>query len=72
MFCFRCKLKLCFDTNCIVVGFIYLNTLFNMIGGYDPGHVTPPRRGGVLEGCDRVVSEPLVIVNLVLKREKAF
>ena len=43
-----------------------------MIGGYDPGHVTPPRRGGVLEGCDRVVSEPLVIVNLVLKREKLF
>ena len=39
----------------------------------DPGHVTPPS-GGIPRvdfwGCDRLVSEPLVIENLVLIRGK--
>ncbi|KAJ0930624.1 hypothetical protein HanPSC8_Chr04g0151511 [Helianthus annuus] len=44
-------------TNCIVVGFIYLNMLFNMIGGSILViHVTPPSGGtphGGFWGCDK-------------------
>ena len=43
---------------------------FNVIGGLDPGtsHTSRGFPHVVFWGCDSLVSEPLVIVNLVLKR----
>ena len=43
---------------------------FNVIGGLDPGmsHASRGFPHMVFWGCDSLVSEPLVIVNLVLKR----